>query len=58
MVDKRGAYKVLVRKPEEKKELGRPKRRWENNIKMDIHKRGWGGLDLFAQVRDTNVSIS
>ena len=33
--EKRGAYKVLVGKPEEKRPLGRPRRRWENNIKMD-----------------------
>jgi hypothetical protein len=34
----RGAYTVLVGKPEEKGPLGRPRRGWENNIKMNLHK--------------------
>ena len=32
----RNAYRVLVRKPESKRPLGRPRRRWEDNIKMDL----------------------
>ena len=36
MGDRRGAYSVLVGKPEEKRLLGRPRRGWENNIKMDL----------------------
>jgi hypothetical protein len=36
MEDRRGAYRVLVWKPEGKRLLGRPRRRWENNIKMDL----------------------
>jgi hypothetical protein len=35
---------VLVVKPEEKGPLGRPRHRWENNIKMDLQDVGWGGL--------------
>jgi len=35
-------YRVLVGKPEEKKPLGRPRPRWEDNIKMDLQKVGWG----------------
>jgi hypothetical protein len=47
MGDKRGAYRVLMGKPEEKRPLGRPRRRWEDDIKMDIQELGcgaWTGL--------------
>jgi hypothetical protein len=40
-------YRVLVKKPEGKRSLGRPKRRWENNIRMDLQEVGceiWNGL--------------
>jgi hypothetical protein len=43
----RGLYRFLVGKPEEKRSMGRPRRRWENNIKMDLQevRRGvWIGL--------------
>jgi hypothetical protein len=44
--EKRSAYKVLVGKSEETRPLGRPRRGWEGNIKMDIGKIGWRyGLD-------------
>jgi len=39
----RGVYGVLVEKPEGKRLLGRPRHRWEDNIKMDLHKVGWTG---------------
>jgi hypothetical protein len=43
---KRGVYRVLVGKPEKKKPLGRHKRRWEGNIKMDLQEVRWGyGMD-------------
>jgi len=38
MGEGRGMYRVLVGKPEGKRPLGRPRRRWENNIKMDFKK--------------------
>jgi hypothetical protein len=38
--EKRNAYKILVGKPEGKRPLGRPRRRWENNIDMDVRERG------------------
>jgi hypothetical protein len=41
----RGVYKVLVGKPEGKKTLGRPRRRWEDNIKMDLQEVGCGVVD-------------
>jgi hypothetical protein len=43
MLEKRGVYRVVVRKPEGKRPLGRSRRRWENNIRMDIQKVGCGG---------------
>jgi hypothetical protein len=42
MGQRRDAYRVLVGKPEERRSLGRPRRRWENNIKMDLQDVGWG----------------
>jgi hypothetical protein len=50
----RGAYRVLVRKPEGKCPHGRPKRRGEDNIKMDLQEVGRGGTDWIelAQNRD------
>jgi len=44
MGDRRGVYRVLVGKPEGKNPLGRPMRRWEDNIKMDFQEVGCGGL--------------
>jgi hypothetical protein len=44
--ERRGAYMVLVGKPERRRPLGRPRRRWEDNIKMDLREVGWrGGMD-------------
>ena len=49
MEERRGAYRVLVRKPEGRRPLGRPRRIWEDNIKMDIWEVGWGhGMDRFG----------
>ena len=47
-------YRVSVRKPEGKRPLGRPRRRWEDNIKNDLQKVGYGGLNWIdlAQDRD------
>jgi hypothetical protein len=54
MGERRGAYRVLVGKPEGRKPLGRPRRRWEDNIKMDLREVGCGGADWIdlAQDRD------
>jgi hypothetical protein len=41
------AYRVLVGIPEGKRPLGRPRRRWEGNIKMDFQEVGCGGIDWF-----------
>ena len=45
MEEGRVVYKVLVGKPERKRPLGRPRRRWEDNIKMDLQEVGRGGGD-------------
>jgi hypothetical protein len=42
---KRNAYRILVGKPEGKRPLAKPRRRWVDNIKMDLRDIGWGGLD-------------
>jgi hypothetical protein len=43
--EERGVYRVLVEKPEGKRPLGRPTRRWEDNIRMDLKEVGCGYLD-------------
>jgi len=45
MVERRGAYRMLVGKPDGKRPLGRPRRRWEDNIKMALQEVGCGGMD-------------
>jgi hypothetical protein len=54
MGEKRNAYRILVGKPEEKRPLGRPRRRWVDNIKMDLREIGSDGVDWMdiAQDRD------
>jgi hypothetical protein len=54
MGEGRGAYRALVGKPEGRRPLGRPRRRWEDNIKMDLREVGWEGADWIdlAQDRD------
>jgi hypothetical protein len=54
MGEGRGAYNILVGKPEERRPLGRPRRRWEDNIKMDLWDIGFGDVDWihWAQDRD------
>jgi hypothetical protein len=43
--ERRNAYGILVRKPEGKKPLGKPRRRWVDNIKMNHTEIGWDGMD-------------
>jgi hypothetical protein len=48
----RGVYRVLVGKPEGKRPLGRPRCRWEDNIKMDLKKVRCGGMDWIGLAQD------
>ena len=52
--DRRGAYRVVVRRPERKRQLRRRRCRVENNIKMDVQEVGWWGMDWIdlAENRD------
>jgi len=52
MVERTGVYRVLVGKPERKRPLGRPKRRWEDNIKMDLQEVGCGFMDCIELAQD------
>jgi hypothetical protein len=54
MGEERKAYRVLVGKPEGKRPLGRPRRRWEDWIRMDLREIGLGGVDWIelTQTRD------
>jgi len=52
MWEKRGIYRVLVGKPEGKRPLGRPRHKWEDNIKMDLHEVGCGGMDWIELAQD------
>jgi hypothetical protein len=52
MGEKRNAYRLLVRKPEGKRPIGRPRRWWVDNIKMNLLEIGWGGVDWIALAQD------
>jgi hypothetical protein len=54
MGEKRNAYRILLGEPEGRRPLGTPRRRWVDNIKMDLREIGWDGMDSFdlAQDRD------
>jgi len=45
MGEMRNAYEILVGKPERKRPLGRSRRGWEDNIRMDLREIGWEGVD-------------
>jgi hypothetical protein len=51
MGEKRGAYRISVRRPEGRRTLGRPRRRWEDNIKMELQEVEWGN-DWIARAQD------
>jgi hypothetical protein len=52
MDEGRGAYRVLVGRPEGRRPLGRPRRRWEDNIKMDLQEVRWGDMDWIDMAKD------
>jgi hypothetical protein len=54
MREKRNAYRLLVGKLEGKRPLGRPRRRWVDNIRMDFGEMGWGDVDWIGLAQDRN----
>jgi hypothetical protein len=50
--ENRNAYKLLVGKPEGRRPLGRPRRRWVYNIRMDLVEVGWGDMDWIGRAQD------
>jgi hypothetical protein len=54
MVEERKVYKVLVGKPEGKRPLGKPRRKWEDGIRMDLREIGLGGVDWIRLAQDRN----
>jgi hypothetical protein len=54
MGEKRNAYGLLVGKPEGRRPLGRPRRRWVDNITMDLGEMGWGDVDWIGLAEDRN----
>jgi hypothetical protein len=52
MGENRNAYRLLVGKPEGRRPLGRPRRRWLDNIRMRIAEVGWGDVDLIDLAQD------
>jgi hypothetical protein len=52
MGERRVANRVLVGKPEGKMPVGRPRHRWEDNIKMDLQEVGWGSMDWIDLVQN------
>jgi hypothetical protein len=54
MGEKRNTYKLLMEKPEGRRLLGRPIRRWVDNIRMDLGDLGWGDVDWTGLAQDRN----
>jgi hypothetical protein len=54
MGEKRSAYRVLVGKLEGKRSLGRPRHRWEDDIKICLREIGWGGMDWIHLAQNRN----
>ena len=52
MEERRGVYRVLVGKPKGKKPVGRPRCRWEDNLKLDLQDAGCGGMDWIELAQD------
>jgi hypothetical protein len=56
MGEKRNAYRILVGKPEGKRQLQRPRCKWEDNIKMDLREVEWGGMNWIDLAQDRDQS--
>jgi hypothetical protein len=53
MREKKNTYRLSVGKPEGKRPLGRPRRRWVDNISMDLGEMGWGDVDWIGLAKDS-----
>jgi hypothetical protein len=58
MGEERKVYKVLVGKPEGTRPLGRPRRRWEDGIRMDLRETGLGGVDWIRLAQDRDLWLA
>jgi len=56
MGEERGVYRVLLGKPDRRRPLGRPRRRWVDNIRMDLQEVGCGYMDWIGLVQDRHVT--
>jgi hypothetical protein len=54
MGEKRNLYRLLVGKPEGKRPLGRPRRRWADDVRMDLGEVGWSDVDRIGLAQDRN----
>jgi hypothetical protein len=54
MGEKRNKYRLMVGKPEGKRPLGRPRRRWVDNIRIDLGEVGWDDVDWIGLAKDRN----
>jgi hypothetical protein len=54
MGEVRGAHNILVGRPEGRRPLGRPRRRWEDNIKLDLREKEFGDVDWIHLTQDTD----
>jgi hypothetical protein len=54
MGERRKAYRLLLGKPEGKRQIGRPRRRWVDNIRMDLGEVEWGDVDWIGLAQDRN----
>jgi hypothetical protein len=57
MGEVRGAYNILVGRPEGRRPLGRPRRRWKDNIKMDLGEIGFGNVDCIRLAQDRDRAL-
>jgi hypothetical protein len=58
MWEKRNTYRILVGKPEGRRPLGRPRRKWVDNIKIDLREIGWDGMDWIELAQNRAVEGS
>jgi hypothetical protein len=52
MRERRNVYRIFVGKPEGRRPLRRPRRKWVNNTELDLRELGWGGMDWIDLARD------